>query len=75
MTEKTRSTLYRGLMELVHDEQAVGEVPSYFPARDVEERVTKDFLRAEVADLRTEMTVGTAISLGSLVVAVAAFVR
>lgn len=136
MTEKTRSTLYRGLMDLVHDEEAVGEVLSYFPARDVEEPVTKDFLRAEFAGLRTEMaefrtemrtemsefrtemraemsdfrtemraemaefrtetraetaglrtdmermvrtmqawTVGTGISLGGLVVAVAAFVR
>jgi len=28
---------------------------SFFPARDVEEPVSKEFLRAEIADLRTEL--------------------
>jgi hypothetical protein len=28
---------------------------SFFPARDVDEPVTKDFLRAEISDLRTEI--------------------
>ncbi len=28
---------------------------SFFPSRDVEEPVTKEFLRAEMADLRAEM--------------------
>lgn len=55
LTERSRSTLYQGLTRLLHDDQAVAEMLSYFPARDVEEPVTKDFLRAEMADLRTEM--------------------
>lgn len=46
--------LYEGFVTLVPDEQAVQELLSYFPAREVEEPVTKDFLRAEMADLRTE---------------------
>lgn len=55
LTEKSRSALYLGLTELIADEQAVQEMLSYFPARDVEEPVTKDFLRAEMAVLRAEM--------------------
>lgn len=62
---------------------------SYFPARDVEEPATKEFIRAEMAELRAELRgemadlradmermvrtmqtwmVGTAISIGGLVV-------
>ncbi len=55
LTEKSRSALYLGLTELIADEQAVQEMLSYFPARDVEEPVTKEFLRAEMAVLRAEM--------------------
>lgn len=47
--------LYEGFVTLVPDEQAVQELLSHFPARDVEEPVTKDHLRAEMADLRTEL--------------------
>ena len=55
LSERSRSVLYQGLVTIVEDEQAVQEMMSYFPARDVEEPVTKDFLRAEMNDLRTEM--------------------
>lgn len=55
LSEKHRSTLYQGLVDLIPDEQAVEEMLSYFPARDVEEPVTKDYLRAEMAELRTEL--------------------
>ena len=55
MTERSRSALYRGLCGVLQDNEAVEEMLSYFPARDVEEPVTKDFLRAEMADLRAEM--------------------
>lgn len=54
LTERSRSALYQGLTTVI-DEEAVQEMLSYFPARDVEEPVTKEFLRAEVADLRTEL--------------------
>ena len=54
-TPGVRFTLYQGLVDLIPDEQAVEEMLSYFPARDVEEPVTKDYLRAEMAELRTEL--------------------
>lgn len=50
-----RCALYTGLTRIIGDDQAVEEMLSYFPARDVEEPVTKEFLRAEMADLRAEM--------------------
>ncbi len=55
LTEKSRSALYQGLTTIIGD-QAVEEMLSYFPARDVEEPVTKEFLRAEMNDLRVEMS-------------------
>jgi hypothetical protein len=54
MTERSRSALYQGLSTVV-DEEAVQEMMSFFPARDVEEPVTKEFVRAEMADLRSEL--------------------
>ncbi len=55
LTERSRSALYQGLSVAVDDEQAVEEMLSYFPARDVEEPVTKEFLRAELAEFRAEV--------------------
>ncbi len=54
LTERNRSSLYQGLTTVI-DEEAVEEMLSYFPARDVEEPATKEFLRAETALLRTEL--------------------
>ena len=54
LTERSRSALYLGLSNIV-DEEAVQEMMSFFPARDVEEPVTKEFLRAELSDLRAEL--------------------
>ena len=79
LSEKSRSTLYQGFTTLLADEQAVEEMLSYFPARDVEEPATKEFIRAEVAELRDDTermvrttqawTIGTMISVGGLVIA------
>ncbi|HXH57362.1 hypothetical protein [Iamia sp.] len=55
LTERSRSALYQGLGTIIDDEEAVREVLSHFPARDVEEPVTKDHLRAEMAELRAEL--------------------
>lgn len=55
LTERSRHKLFEVFHDLVDDEQAVQEMLSYFPARDVEEPVTKDFLRAEIGGLRAEM--------------------
>ncbi len=54
LNERNRSILYRRLSDMVGDEEAVGEMMSYFPARDVEEPATKEFVRAEIADLRVD---------------------
>lgn len=51
LSERSRSELYQGL-RTVASEEAVGEMLSYFPARDVEEPVTKEFFRAESAAAR-----------------------
>jgi flavin-dependent dehydrogenase len=54
LSERNRSALYQGLSEVI-DPDAVEEMLSYFPARDVEEPVTKEYLRAELALVRLEM--------------------
>ena len=54
LTERSRSALYLGLSNIV-DEEAVQEMMSFFPARDVEDPVTKELLRAEMSDLRSEL--------------------
>ena len=56
LTAKSRVALYQGLTNVIDDDQAVEEMMSYFPARDVEEPVTKEFLRAEISDVRAEMS-------------------
>ena len=55
LTQRSRTALYQGLTQLIQDDQAVEEMLSYFPSRDVEEPVTKEFVRAELAALRAEM--------------------
>ena len=55
LTQRSRTALYQGLTQLIQDDQAVEEMLSYFPSRDVEEPVTKEFVRAEIADVRAEI--------------------
>ncbi|MEZ5242533.1 MAG: DUF1640 domain-containing protein [Microthrixaceae bacterium] len=55
LSERSRSVLYHGFMSVVDDEAAVQEMMAFFPARDLEEPVTRDHLHAELADLRIEM--------------------
>ena len=59
LTERSRHKLYETFTARIDDETAVQEMLSYFPARDVEEPVTKDFLRAElqteIGALRSEL--------------------
>jgi len=55
LSERSRSVLYQGFMTVVEDEQAVQEMMGYFPARDLEEPVTRDFLHAELSGMRTEL--------------------
>jgi 1,6-anhydro-N-acetylmuramate kinase len=55
LTQKSRTEIYRALSELGADPDAVEELLSHFPSRDLDEPVTKEFHRAESATLRTEM--------------------
>jgi hypothetical protein len=58
MSEKSRNTIYQTFQPQL-GEEATEEMLSYFPARDLDEPVTKEFLRAELAEglgsLRTEL--------------------
>ena len=55
LSERSRSALFLGLVGTVQGERAVEEMLSYFPARDVEEPVSKEFLRAELAVQQAEV--------------------
>jgi len=55
LTERSRSALYQGLTDLIEDEVAVGELLSYFPARDVEEPATKEFVATQIAGVHREI--------------------
>lgn len=54
LTAKHRSSIYRTLSPLIGEEEAEALLAE-FPARDLDEPVTKEFLRAELAVLRAEM--------------------
>lgn len=51
---RTRSEIYGKLSPLLGEEHA-NALMSEFPALEADELVTKQFLRAEMAELRTEM--------------------
>ncbi|HEV7719823.1 MAG TPA: hypothetical protein VGO60_00990 [Iamia sp.] len=55
LAERSRAVLHTKLTEVVGDEEAVGDMLSEFPAHDLERPATKEFVRAEVAELRTEL--------------------
>jgi len=53
MTQRSRSALFTGLSAMLDDEEAVGEMLSYFPARDGEEPATKDHIDARFAQVES----------------------
>ena len=67
LTERNRNALYQGLTRTIGDEEAVEAMLAQFPARDIDEPATKDFVRAEIAGLeqrlRKDMTDGFAAVL------------
>ena len=72
ISEKSRSALYQGLTPIA-GEEAVSEMLSQFPARDVDEPVTKDFLRAELNAATNKLLVwlmATIIATAALAVSV-----
>ena len=54
LTEKSRATLFQGLSRII-DEEAVEEMLTNLPTHDIDDIATKDFVRAEIAGVRTEM--------------------
>lgn len=54
LTAKHRNSIYRTLSPLIGEEETEALL-SEFPARDLDEPVTKEFLRAELAELRAEI--------------------
>jgi len=55
LTERSRSALYRGLSDLLDDEEAVGEMLSNFAARDVDEPASRDFVDARIANVEARV--------------------
>src|SRR5439155_20611968 len=53
LSQKHRSTIYQKLEPILGEEEAEALL-SQFPARELDEPVTKEFVRAELADFRTE---------------------
>ena len=56
LTEKHRSIIYAHFVETIGEEAAEAML-SQFPARDLDEPVTKEFVQAEIADVRREIAV------------------
>lgn len=54
LSQKDRTTIYTGLHPIL-GEEATEALLSHFPARDLDEPVTKEFVRAEIAGFRAEM--------------------
>jgi hypothetical protein len=54
LSSKHSSSIYQGLAPIVGEEE-VEALLSQFPSRDLDEPVTKEFVRAEISDVRTEL--------------------
>lgn len=54
LNTRHRSSIFQALSPIIGEEEADAML-SQFPARDLGEPVTKEFVRAEIADLRGEL--------------------
>ncbi|HYF46293.1 MAG TPA: hypothetical protein VD926_08800 [Acidimicrobiales bacterium] len=54
LAERHRTIIYQHFVEQIGEEAAEAML-SQFPARDLDEPVTKEFVRAEIAELRGEV--------------------
>jgi hypothetical protein len=54
LSTKHRSSIYRTMCDVIGEEEAEALLAE-FPTREGEELVTKEFLRAELAEFRAEM--------------------
>jgi hypothetical protein len=54
LSQKHRSTIYQRLEPILGEEEAEALL-AQFPGSDLDELATKELVRAEISDLRTEM--------------------
>ena len=54
LSTRHRSSIFQSLSPLIGEEETEAML-SQFPARDLDEPVTKEFVRAEIADVRAEI--------------------
>ncbi len=54
LSQKHRSSIYQTLTPIIGEEEAEA-VLSQFPARELDEPATKEFVRAEIAGVRAEI--------------------
>ena len=54
LSQKHRSTIYQRLEPILGEEEAEALL-SQFPAHEIDELATKEFIRAEIAEVRTEL--------------------
>ncbi len=54
LSGRSRAALYQSLSEII-DEEAVEEMLSHFPSRDLDEPITRGHLDTSVAELRVEV--------------------
>ncbi len=88
LTNKSRTAIYSGLTDII-DEDAVEEMLTNFPARDIDEPVTRDFLEARLSQMEgrilttmgarltslTRWMVGMMIAVPAVTVALQAFIK
>jgi hypothetical protein len=55
LSQKHRSTIFQKLEPILGEEEAEALL-SQFPARDLDEPVTREFVRAELAEFRAEVS-------------------
>ena len=54
LTNKRRTASYTGLSDII-EEEALEEMLTNFPAREIDEPVTRDFLTARIAEIDVRM--------------------
>ena len=54
LTNKSRTAIYNALTDII-EEEALEEMLTNFPAREVDEPVTRDFLDARIAEIDVRM--------------------
>ena len=54
LTNKSRTAIYNALTDII-EEEALEEMLTNFPAREIDEPVTRDYMAAQMSQMRTEM--------------------